>query len=63
MSQGSQETTPLQTGDEIRIIYRGNGRYSAQLHRQPQHGTNIALLFGAASYTIEELSELMKGQF
>lgn len=54
------EKIDLKPGDEIRITFRGNGKFSIQLERQPKTGSNVTLLNSAKIATIEEVADYLK---
>lgn len=54
------EKLNLINGDEVRLIYRGNGSYSVQLMRQPQSGTDVTLLNGARSAPVADVMDYLK---
>ncbi|MEQ5793120.1 hypothetical protein LZ686_00530 [Paracoccus sp. NFXS7] len=54
------EKLDLIDGDEVRLIYRGNGSYSVQLMRQPRSGTNVTLLNGARSAPVADVLDYLK---
>lgn len=54
------EKLDLINGDEIRLIYRGNGTYSVQLMREPRSGTNVTLLNGARPAPVADVLDYLK---
>lgn len=52
----SEEKLEMKTGDEIRIICKGDGRFLAQFEGNPKNGKNVVILPPAAPTSIQEIA-------